>query len=182
MNGTDSESATTESATTPEPQGRRAGLGRALRQAWVGYHRRLDLEMAAAGFEDRGFPDGRVLRICSRSGETTISQIGRELGITRQGAGKLVASLRDRQYVTVEASTSSGREKTVKLTPRAIDYLVGQRKAVRRIERQVRADLGAENFDALISLLHALGGEEQPRMLDYLRKAAHMDSLRDLED
>jgi DNA-binding MarR family transcriptional regulator len=155
-----------------EAQPGRAGLGRALRQAWVGYHRRLDLELAAAGFGDRGFPDARVLRICARSGEPTISQIGRELGITRQGAGKLVASLRERRYVTVEASTTSGREKTVKLTARATDYLAAHRKAVRRIERQVRADLGAENFDSLMRLLHALGGD-QPRMLDYLRQSTH---------
>jgi hypothetical protein len=63
----------------------------ALRQAWVGYQRRLDEQMATAGFEDRGFPDGLVLRICSRTPGVTISQIGRELGITRQGAAKVVA-------------------------------------------------------------------------------------------
>ena len=31
-------------------------------------------------------PDGRVLRLCSAEGGATISSIGRELGITRQGA------------------------------------------------------------------------------------------------
>ena len=40
-------------------------LGAALRRAWVGYQRRLDQEIATAGFADRGFPDGRVLRMCS---------------------------------------------------------------------------------------------------------------------
>ena len=44
------------------PPPRPVGLGAALRQAWVGYHRRLDEAMAAAGFDDHGFPDGRVLR------------------------------------------------------------------------------------------------------------------------
>jgi DNA-binding MarR family transcriptional regulator len=168
-----SESDTDAAVQAAEGQRRRAGLGRALRGAWVGYHRRLDLEMSAAGFGDRGFPDARVLRICARSGEPTISQIGRELGITRQGAGKIVASLRERRYVTVETSATSGREKTVKLTARATDFLAAHRNAVRRIERQVRADLGSENFDSLMRLLHALGGDEQPRMLDYLRDSAH---------
>ncbi len=61
-------------------------------QAWVGYRRRLDEEMREAGLGDHGFPGGRVLRICSQSADTTISQIGRELQITRQGASKIVAA------------------------------------------------------------------------------------------
>jgi DNA-binding MarR family transcriptional regulator len=163
---------------TREPQPRQVGLGRALSQAWVGYRRRLDQELAAAGFDDRRFPDRRVLRICSSSTETTISQIGRELGITRQGASKIVASLRARSYVTLIPSATDGREKIVKLTPRATEYLAAQRKAARRIERQMRADVGAEGFDSLHRLLKALGGDEQPRMLDYLPKSKDLDSLR----
>jgi DNA-binding MarR family transcriptional regulator len=160
----------------------RIRLGRGLRQAWVGYQRRLDQEMAAAGFEDRRLPDGRVLRICSRAGQTTIAQIGRELEITRQGAAKIVASLRDRGYVTVEASATSGREKTVTLTPRAVEYLEAHRKAARRIERQVLAEVGTEGFENLSRLLQALGGDEQPRMLDYLRRSADHDILRRTEE
>lgn len=154
-------------------QSPRVSLGRGLSQAWVGYQRRLDEELAAAGFADRGFPDGRVLRVCSRSGEITISQIGRELGITRQGAGKLVASLRDRHYVTVASSLSSGREKTVRLTPRAREFLAARRRAARRIERGLRAEVGPEAFESLDRLLRILGEEEQPRMRDYLRQSVH---------
>lgn len=143
---------------------RMVGLGGALRRAWVGYRRRLDDEMAAAGFADGGFPDGRVLRICSRLSETTISEIGRELGITRQGASKIVASLAERRYVTLTASTSDRREKIIKLTSRAKDYLAAQRNAARRIERELRVQLGGEAFDGLRLLLEALGDDEQPRM------------------
>jgi DNA-binding MarR family transcriptional regulator len=153
-------------------------LGRRLRQAWIGYQRRVDEEMAAAGFDDRGFPDGRVLRICSRAGEATIAQIGRELEITRQGAAKIVAGLRDRGYLTVESSATSGREKTVRLTPRAVEYLSAHRRAARRIERDVLAAVGTDGLESLSRLLEALGGEEQPRMLDYLRRSADLDALR----
>jgi DNA-binding MarR family transcriptional regulator len=151
-------------------------LGGALRRAWVGYQRRLEEEMAAAGFPDRGFPDGRVLRLCSRSDQVTASQIGRELGITRQGAGKIVSSLRERGYVTLEASPADGREKVVTLTLRARDYLAAQRAAARRIERELQSLLGAAAFDSLAALLDELGGEQdQPRMRDYLRHAARLD-------
>jgi DNA-binding MarR family transcriptional regulator len=136
-------------------------LGGALRRAWLGYQRRLDEELAAAGFDDRRFPDGRVLRICSKSAEATISQIGRELGITRQGASKVIASLRARGYVTLKASPTDGREKIVKLTARASDYLAAQRKAARAIERQWRAEVGADGFDSLYLLLETLGGDNR---------------------
>lgn len=132
------------------------GLGPDLRRAWVGYRVRLLAEMSAAGFADTSFPDGRILRICLRSGQATISQIGRELGITRQGAGKAVASLRDRGYVRLTDSAADGREKNVTLTERATGFLDAHRQASRRIELQLRAAVGADGFEALHRLLKAL--------------------------
>ena len=60
-----------------------------------------------------------MLRMCMDSG-ASISQIGRELGITRQGAGKLVANLVNRGYVTSSISTASGRENVVLVTTRDV--------------------------------------------------------------
>lgn len=148
-------------------------LGPALRRAWIGYQQRLDEELAAAGFDDRAFPDGRVLRMCSGSADTTISQIGRQLGITRQGAGKIVIGLRDRRYVSVRASSTDHREKIVTLTPRAIAYLAAHRKAARKIERQLRTTLGPDAVAGLDRLLEALGADEDMRMSDYLRERSH---------
>jgi hypothetical protein len=47
------------------PGRRRPALGPALRRAWIGYQRRLDQEMAAAGFPDGGFPVGGVVGLCA---------------------------------------------------------------------------------------------------------------------
>ncbi len=161
-----------EEATAPP-----ARLGPALRRAWVGYRRRLDQEMAAAGFDDSRLPDGRVLRMCSRSIPVTISEIGRELGITRQGASKIVASLRDRGYVTLGASATDAREKTVLLSPRASDYLTAHRDAARRLERQLRDRVGAEAYRDLFRVLAELGGADEPRLSDYLRRARDFDGV-----
>ena len=150
---------------------RAMALGGALRRAWVGYQRLLDEELAAAGFEDRGLPDGRVLRICARDPDVTISAIGRDLGMTRQGAARLVASLRDRGYVTLDPSPASGREKRITLTPRARDYLTAHRAAARGIEHRLRTQLGEDAYQGLFLLLEALGSQEQPRMHDYIRRA-----------
>jgi DNA-binding MarR family transcriptional regulator len=155
-----------EPAVDPQPR-----LGAALRQAWVGYRRRVDAELATAGFKDHRFPDGRVLRVCSRASDVTISQIGRELGITRQGASKVVASLAERRYVTLTASPADRREKIVGLTARAREYLQAQRRAAERIERELEDEIGAEVFEGLRVLLDALGAE-QPRMSEYLRAKA----------
>jgi DNA-binding MarR family transcriptional regulator len=158
------------------------GLGGSLRRAWVGYRRRLDEELVAAGFGDRGFPDGRIMRICSDSAEPTISDIGRDLGITRQGASKAVASLCDRGYVTLRASATDGREKIVTLSPRAIDYLAARRRAARGIERELRAEIGAEGFESLYLLLNALGSDEPPRLGDYLREPRNVAGFGRPED
>lgn len=104
-----------------------------------------------------------------RDSETTISRIGRELGVTRQAASKLVASLRARGYVTLRASSTDAREKVVRPTARALAYLDAHRQAVRAIDSKLRRELGDEAFNALYELLGALGRDEPIRLRDYLR-------------
>jgi DNA-binding MarR family transcriptional regulator len=165
----------------PPSSERPVRLGRALARAWVGYQRRLDEEMSAAGFA-RALPDGRVLRICARSTQPTISKIGHELGITRQGASKIIAGLRERGYVMLRPSPADRREKLVELTPQAIDYLAAQRRASRRIERRLEAELGSEAFQSLYQLLDSIGGDQQPRMSDYIRHAVNTDLLAPFDE
>jgi DNA-binding MarR family transcriptional regulator len=147
-------------------------LGAALRRAWLGYQLRLDRAMAEAGFGERRFPDGRLLRVCSGEAGSTISAIGRELGITRQGASKVVAHLSDCGYVTVADSLTSKREKSVLLTPRGIDYLAHHRAAAEAIEDDLRAEIGEEGFSALGALLDALDAGEELRLRAYLRRSS----------
>jgi DNA-binding MarR family transcriptional regulator len=144
------------------------GLGSALRRAWLGYQHRLDSAMADAGFGERHFPDGRLLRLCSDQG-STISAIGRELSMSRQGASKAVGHLRDRGYVVIEDSMVSKREKTVILTDLGANYLRQHRSAARAIEKELRAQLGESAFSGLMTLVDALDQGELPRMQTYLR-------------
>ena len=156
---------------------RAVGLGPALRRAWVGYQQRLDRAMANAGFDERRFPDGRVLRLCSQPEGSTISNIGRELGMTRQGASKLVSHLQERGYVSIADSTTSRREKTVTPTDLGSQYLSAQRSAVRAIDDEVRAELAATGLgegalDVLYRHLDVLdGGDDKVRMRTYLSNA-----------
>jgi DNA-binding MarR family transcriptional regulator len=147
------------------------GLGPALRRAWLGYQLRIDSAMADAGFGERRFPDGRVLRLCAGQGGSTISAIGRELGMTRQGAGKVVGYLSERGYVTVTDSATSRREKSVTLTSRGTDYLRAQGAAARAIENELRSALGASGFSALFDALDVLETGEATRMRSYLQRS-----------
>jgi hypothetical protein len=149
---------------SPAPQTRTRPLGPCLRRAWVGYQIALNTEMAAAGFAERRFPDGRVLRLCDDTAD-----------VSRQAASKIVGALHERGYVAVSASGSDGREKVVTLTQLARDYLSAQRDAARRIEQRVRDDIGADALHALERLVAVLSPSPDVRMRDYLR--AHHSEL-----
>ena len=116
----------------------------------------MDQQLAAAGFADRRFPEGRVLLMCSGPGETTISDIGRALGITRQGASKIVAGLRERGYLTVTPSAADGREKILTLTPRATDHLLTLHQAATDIETRLNNEIGADGVEQLFRFLDVI--------------------------
>ena len=140
-------------------------LGLALRRAQAGYRRQLNDELAAAGFDRRRFPDGRVLVMCAAPGETTISDIGRGLAITRQGASKIVAGLRERGYLEVTPSAADGREKILTLTPQAVRYLEAMRAAAAAIEARLLSRLGAEELGRFFEMLD-LVADGEPVLLE----------------
>jgi DNA-binding MarR family transcriptional regulator len=150
----------------------------ALRRALLGYRHRMDQQLAAAGFPDRRFPQGRVLHMCAGPGDTTISDVGRALGITRQGASKVVAGLRERGYVDVTPSPADGREKIVTLTPRAVAFLAALREAQGAIEARLREDIGDEGIAQLLRYLDAVAGEDAPRLGDLPSDSPALAALR----
>ena len=151
---------TASNAPDAPPRGQ-AALARALRRALTGYWRLVGTELAAAGFAERRFPEGRVLVQCAAPGDTTISDVGRRLGITRQGAGKIVTRLREDGYLTVSASATDGREKVLSLTPRAEQFLAALAEASRCAQAKLREQIGADGLEQLfrtLDLLAELGG------------------------
>ena len=135
-------------------------LGMALRRALAGYRRQMDDQLATAGFAGRQFPAGRVLRMCAGPGATTISDVGRGLGITRQGASKIVAALREQGYLSVTPSDDDGREKILTLTPRAIDALLAAYRAAAAIEKRVREEIGDEAMEQFFRVLDVVADGE----------------------
>jgi DNA-binding MarR family transcriptional regulator len=138
-----------------------AALGVALRRAQTGYRRQVNEELAAAGFDQRRFPDGRVLLMCAAPGETTISDVGRGLGITRQGASKIVAGLRERGFLEVTPSAADGREKILTVTPKAVEFLRAIRAAAGIIEARLLSEIGAERLENFFRVLDVVADGEQ---------------------
>jgi len=64
----------------------------------------------------------------------------------------------------------------------AVEYLAAQRKAARTIERRLRTELGRDGFASLERLLETLGGDEDLRMRDYLKKMRNLGSRRFPDD
>lgn len=100
-----------------------------------------------------------MLSICARPGETTISDIGRELGVTRQAASKIVARFRPRGYLDAAPSDTDAREKILTVTPRAAELMAARRRAAETIETWLRDEIGDQGVDELITYLEVLGGD-----------------------
>lgn len=158
---------------TPVGNGR-ARLGRELRRAAVCVRQQVETALADVGFADWQPPDRRALFICATTPDVTISDIGRTLNITRQGAGKIVAGLRDHGYLTTAPSPADGREKTVTLTARAREFLRAQEEATVAVEAKLRALLGDEGVEQLYGYLELITDgcqlpdhEDLPRRRDW---------------
>ena len=166
----------------PDGEQRPLRLAGALRRAWLGYQLRVDEGLAAEGFDDRGYPDGRVLRICATNpAGTTISQIGRELyhAPRRKQDRRRPArtTVRDGRSVPDERQGEDrdahpARDRLPRCPPQ---HTAGDRAAG-------QAELGPEACAALGRLLEALRADDDVRLDDYLRKMAQASGLRHPDD
>jgi DNA-binding MarR family transcriptional regulator len=92
-------------------------------------------------------------------------------------AGKIVAGLSRRGYVTVTASPTNGREKIVRLTGRGAEYRAALRQAAQTIERQLRAEVGSEELESFCRVLDVLGGGERTLPAAYLRELSGLSDV-----
>jgi DNA-binding MarR family transcriptional regulator len=132
-------------------------LGQALRIAWWSYVHRVDAEMESAGFPERRSAMNYVFALYAQPGPMTISEMGRQFDVTRQAASKIVADLRERGYVETVSSATDQREKTVELTPKAIEHVAARLQAAARLDQEIRRRVGDAGLDALYKVLEAIG-------------------------
>jgi len=73
------------------------------------------------GFSDYRRSDALVMRVL-RTGEVPLGGLSATLGLTRQGARKVVNGLVERDYARVISSTEDSRRRIVRLTPKGRAY------------------------------------------------------------
>jgi len=95
-------------------------------------HQRLEV----AGYGDLRPAHGYVLNAAAPRGGTTASALAGTLGMTKQGAGKVITELVDLGYLVRGAGSADGRARPVTLKPRGRAALRSASKIQRQLEEE----------------------------------------------
>jgi len=139
-------------------------LGRALTLAL-----RLLVDEMHRRLEQHGFADlrpayGYVLNAAAQH-EVTASDVAALLGITKQGAAKLLAEMTDAGYVIRRPSALDARARPVELTARGRDALAAAEAVQQEIERDWTSLASSRDMAAMRRVLTAVvdaHGSEPP--------------------
>jgi DNA-binding MarR family transcriptional regulator len=119
------------------------------RERWI---RAMAQRVSVLGFEDYRRSDPLVLRSL-RSGEVPLGSLTATLGLTRQGARKVVSGLVERGYARVSTSTVDTRRRMVELTPRGREYVAVVVATLRALNDEVVNGVDAAQLDAAYAVL-----------------------------
>ncbi len=133
----------------PEPKLLFGDVLAMARERWI---RAMAQRLAALGFADYRRSDPLVMRSL-RAGEVPLGSLGVTLGLTRQGARKVVSGLVERDYARVVASTQDSRRRTVQLTPKGRAYLRAVVETLRALNDEVVANVDADRLAAAYAVL-----------------------------
>jgi DNA-binding MarR family transcriptional regulator len=133
-------------------------LARLLSAATRAVIERLHEELAEAGHPGMRPAYGYALVAIGDDGSTA-SRLAVELGMTKQGAAKLVAALRELGYVERGGHAADRRARPLALTPRGVDLLRRSEEIQARIEREWAALVGERDMLALRRGLEAATGD-----------------------
>jgi DNA-binding MarR family transcriptional regulator len=135
-------------------------FGILLGGAYAAFTEWLRAEMGSSGFDDLGPSYGYVFRALGE-GSMTLTELAAGLGMTTQGAAKIVAAMTEGGYVRSTPDPTDGRAKRLALDDRGRRALRRaralhasyQRRLLRRLGEQRVADLRAA-----LSLVGESGG------------------------
>lgn len=91
-------------------------------------------------------------------GAGSTSELGRQLGVTKQAAAKTVAFLLERGYLLRTADDADGRRKLLTVTARGTELLTTGQGLFDELRAQWAARLGDDELDALQARLRELVG------------------------
>lgn len=136
-------------------------LGRLLSAATRVVIERMHAELAEAGHPDLRPAYGYAVLAIAR-GDLTTSALGAELGMTKQGAAKLVARLEHLGYAERRAHERDGRATLLALTARGRDLVQAAAEVQRHIEQDWQQLVGVEQMRTLRATLERAIESEVP--------------------
>lgn len=111
--------------------------------------------LAAAGFTDIRSNFGYAFKVLAKS-DLTIGQLAERLGITHQGAAKLVDEMVNTGYAERRPDPADGRVKRVVLTDRARSLMTTGSRFHRAFEAHLATEIGPEAGAAVRKALNAI--------------------------
>lgn len=115
------------------------------------------IELEHCGYEDvRPVHDFAMRAIAA--GADNASELGRRLSVSKQAAGKTIALLQERGYVTVEADPLDARRKRLQVTELGFDVLRQGEAIFDELREQWKRQIGPDQLDNLETNLAALVG------------------------
>ncbi len=128
-----------------------------LRAARRVYGSAISRAQSEAGYEDLPPNGSYVIGAIARSG-SPLSEIIKQLGVSKQAAGHLVDALVSRGYLDRSPDPEDRRRLTISLTARGEDAAAVTRAAVQRVDTDLLARVGAEHVAHTRATLIALLG------------------------
>lgn len=148
-------------------------LGILLALAYQQFVTELHEDLGERGFGDLARSDGYVFRALDANPLTT-SALADRLGVSKQGAGQLVADMTRRGYVQSRPDPADGRAQLLELTPRGQQALASARDFHRRYEQRLARRHGRAHVDALRAMLTAMAPTYGEGALDRRVRAMHV--------
>jgi DNA-binding MarR family transcriptional regulator len=108
----------------------------------------MHAQLAREGHPGARPAHGFVLQAIGPDGSTAV-ELGRRLGVSKQAAGKTVASLEAEGYVERAADAQDARRKLIRLTDHGVDLLARSARIFDELRARWVAELGEERVNAL---------------------------------
>ncbi len=115
----------------------------------------LHAGLARAGYPDIRPPHGYALNAISR-GEATTTSLAAGLGMTKQGAARVVQHLLDTGYVEQGVDPADARNRPLRLTRRGRNAVAASVRIQADLETRWRRHVGATEMDALLAALERI--------------------------
>jgi DNA-binding MarR family transcriptional regulator len=140
----------------------RVDFGVLLNLAFGALKGRLHDQMREAGFDDLGPSFGYVFRLLDRD-SPSLAELAAKLGMTPQGALKIVSDMTAKGYVDRADDASDARVRRLVLAPRGKRALAEARKFHAAFERELGRQLGERRVASARAVLEAMaaGAAEQ---------------------